>query len=83
MCPESGTRTVLFDRLAKRKPCASSSGATFRARRLGTADPGLKPWAESCCSFGAEERALEIDPGSASMAICVDIHRFQTPSFFT
>jgi hypothetical protein len=58
-------------------------GCPFRAHRQKTHDPGLKPWAESCCSFGAEERVLELDLGSASMAICFDIHRFHTPSFFT
>jgi hypothetical protein len=25
----------------------------FRARRAGVRFPGLKPWAESCCPFGA------------------------------
>jgi len=75
MCPESGTRSVLFGRVATRKACTSFSGATreavlglpspnctpqrgvgsaFRALPLGTANPGLKPWAESFCPFGAE-----------------------------
>jgi hypothetical protein len=30
------------------------SGATFRARFPLTPNPGLKPWAESLCPFGAE-----------------------------
>src|SRR5258707_10197981 len=32
----------------------SSSGATFRAHLFGTINPGLKPWAELCCPFGAD-----------------------------
>jgi hypothetical protein len=30
------------------------TGATFRARFRLTPNPGLKPWAESLCPFGAE-----------------------------
>ena len=101
MCPESGTRSALFGRVATRRPCTSFSGATrealrsrprrrprprirprgvmeywsvgvlrqfgiaprvrgvgsaFRALPLGPANPGLKPWAESYCPFGAEPR---------------------------
>ena len=33
---------------------ASPSGATFRAHLFETSYPGLKPWAESCCPFGAD-----------------------------
>jgi hypothetical protein len=37
------------------------TSATFWARLLGTANPGLKPWAESYWPFGAET-AYSQDP---------------------
>jgi hypothetical protein len=34
------------------------SGTTFRAHTMGPPYPGLKPWAESYCPFGADEDGL-------------------------
>jgi hypothetical protein len=36
----------------------SFSGATFRAHLVWAPDPGLKPWAESCFPFGADQLSL-------------------------
>jgi hypothetical protein len=33
-------------------------GATFRAHFIGTSNPGLKPWAESLCPFGADSGSM-------------------------
>jgi hypothetical protein len=42
------------------RPVPASSSATFRARRIGVVNPGLKPWAESFCPFGASSvRAID------------------------
>ena len=42
MCPESGTRSVLFGRVATRKACTSFSGAT-REAVLGLPSPNCTP----------------------------------------
>lgn len=34
------------------------SAATFRAAVFGMVNPGLKPWAKFCCSFGAKTPTL-------------------------
>ena len=41
---------VAADRRVASPAC---SGAAFRAHRIKTIYPGLKPWAESFCPFGA------------------------------
>jgi hypothetical protein len=56
MRPESGARAVkllprMVERIVRSRP--PKSGATFRAHAVKTRNPGLKPWAESLCPFGA------------------------------
>jgi hypothetical protein len=45
-------------KMLRRYRSRSFSGATFRAHLVGTPDPGLKPWAESCCPFGPDQLSL-------------------------
>jgi hypothetical protein len=41
----------------------TNSGAAFRAHPLGILNPGLKPWANIFCSFGAEGYSCLQTPG--------------------
>jgi hypothetical protein len=50
VAPEDDRREFWRTILTKRH----QSGATFRARRVLIPNPGLKPWAEFFCPFGAE-----------------------------
>jgi hypothetical protein len=55
-CLTSGARIRSFSQSPSRligRPASPVSCASFRARGLGTANPGLKPWAELFCPFGA------------------------------
>jgi hypothetical protein len=56
MRPESGARAVkslprMVERIVRSR--TPKSGATFRAHSVKTRYPGLKPWVESFCPFGA------------------------------
>jgi hypothetical protein len=53
-CPERGTRSVSLSRVDTSMALRLSSGATFRAHFARTTNPGLKPWAQSYCPFGAQ-----------------------------
>jgi hypothetical protein len=56
MRPESGARIRSFSQSLSRsigRPALPMSCASFRARGLGSTNPGLKPWAELFCPFGA------------------------------
>jgi len=60
---EEGALKVAPDRrrlakMLRRYRSRTFSGAAFRAHLVGTLDPGLKPWAESCCPFGADQLSL-------------------------
>ena len=45
-------------KMLRRYRSRTFSGAAFRAHLVGTPDPGLKPWAESCCPCGADQLSL-------------------------
>jgi hypothetical protein len=51
---------IRTDEWAARHPGRTRSGATFRAHRFPTVNPGLKPWAKYFRPFGAEN-ALRVD----------------------
>lgn len=73
MRPESGARIRSFSQSLPGlmgRPALPVSCAPFRARGLRTTNPGLKPWAELFCPFGAgPDRQPRKGAGSTILSI--------------
>jgi hypothetical protein len=61
MRPESGARLARRDRVGMLIPLTITFWRHFQGAACRAANQGLKPLAESCCPFGADDLSLSVD----------------------